>query len=142
MGNRKTLRLDKPEPGQVIALVSSEPDYRLCWLMLQHLNIHWVLSPPLHKDYLPGPGQDFTRYISEDKHILISNKCDNGVLFDKYRTVDYWILLHTSADQTDATAWCNRLREVPGICAAFVTPTEKQLTTLNDASPFSCGAGT
>ncbi len=101
-----------------IAIVSSEPLYRLCWLLNQHFG--WSLSEtgklslmhPERKEI-----QSFYAYCWHDeatntKYLLIQNKGAQGPFDTTLKQADYWLRIEGGANITDISAKIKSMNEI------------------------------
>lgn len=120
------------EPAQVhcLALVTHETDYRLCWLFREYLDMPWVLSDPLRLERPDRPRCEFSRYTYSGQYTLTSNKCENGILVEKYRTVDYLMLIEKEMSPEDIAELIKKIKTIPNLSTAFLLPVDRGLLSL------------
>ena len=112
----------------VIGISSHENDYRLSWSINEQLGISFVQSDSLMID-----GKEFTCFVFEDddqKIMLISNRCDNGFLLEKYKNFDFILKFSAELNEAEAYAWLRDLRRVPLVSAVFPIPVNKQVLQI------------
>lgn len=94
----KSLKLNiKPDfDFTLIGIASSEPIYRICWLINELLSIQLKETPSIHlynnKHQIV---QEFPKYsvITDDEFYfhVIQNKSEQGILIEEQKQVDFWI---------------------------------------------------
>ena len=113
----------------VIGISSHENDYRLSWSINEQLGLAFAQSECLVTD----TGKLFSCFVHEDEDhviLLISNRCDNGFLFEKYKEIDFILKFNTALNETEIHAWLRDLRKVPLVSAVFPIPINKQVLSL------------
>jgi len=130
MAKRNVIKLEAlPINFSVIGISSHENDYRLSWSINEQLGYKFT-----HGDSLvTGAGNEFTRFIHEDDNqrlMLISNRCDNGFLFEKYKNFDFILKFDGELNEAELSAWLRELRKVPLVSAVFPIPFNKQVLQL------------
>ena len=124
---RNIVKLDVGLPiFTVIGISSHENDYRLSWSINEQTGLEFAQSESLVTD----DGRNFTRFVHEDGDrvlILISNRCDNGFLLEKYKNFDFILKFDTELTTTELSVWMRDLKNVPLISAIFPIPLNKQL---------------
>jgi len=113
---------------EVISIVSSMKDYRLCWLINKHLGIEFARTDDLE---IPQPRSKktgcFARYVLKDEvekmdYFLMANK-DNGIfLLPELKTVDYIIKLEGYLKEEVKEQWLQELKQIPFLEAVFGNP--------------------
>jgi hypothetical protein len=81
---------------QLIALVTSEPIYRVSWLLNENLDIQLKEAPPLQTYHNKiQVVQEFSvfQFVDEDESVmqLIQNKSQHGYLIEEQKQVDFWL---------------------------------------------------
>ena len=129
MAKRNVVKLDAvPVIFTVIGISSHENDYRLSWSINEQLGLAFVQS-----DSLISYGNEFTCFILEDndqKLMLISNRCNNGFLLEKYKNFDFILKFSTELNEAETYVWLRDLRRVPLISAVFPIPVNKQVLQI------------
>jgi len=83
----------------LLGLVTSEPIYRVAWLINELLNIQLKETEELIQFYNKKKTitQNFIKYsyLTENEHYyhLFQNKGGQGVLIEEYKNIDYWIAI-------------------------------------------------
>lgn len=110
----------------ILGLSCFERDYRLCWLINNHLGMSFARQEDL---CLSRKGVEqcfplFSYYLdSEDTELtLIKNRVPKGVLLPELKQMDY--LLKVDCDELPVTL-ADSLRSVPRVQAVFVLDSEK-----------------
>ena len=129
MAKRNVVKLDAGAViFTVIGISSHENDYRLSWSINEQLGLMLVQS-----DSLISNEKEFTCFVHEDddqKLMLISNRCNNGFLLEKYKNFDFILKFDTDLDDAETYAWLRDLRKVPLVSAVFPIPVNKQVLQI------------
>ena len=129
MAKRNVVKLDaSPVTFTVMGISSHENDYRLSWSINEQLGLSFVQSDSLIID-----GNEFTCFVAEnDDHslILISNRCDDGFLLEKYKNFDFILKFSAELNEAEAYVWLRDLRRVPLVSAVFPIPVNKQVLQI------------
>jgi hypothetical protein len=131
MAKRKVVKLVDTTPVifTIIGISSHENDYRISWNINEQLKIAFVEGDSIRT----GNGNEFSCFVHEDDEqrlMLISNRCDNGFLLDKYKNFDFLLKINGELNETEMSEWLRNLRKVPLISAAFPIPISKQVLQL------------
>jgi len=131
MDKRKIVKLvdDTPVDFSIIGISSHENDYRLSWSINERLGLVFAQGDSI----VTGSGNEFTCFIHEDEQqrlLLISNRCDNGFLLEKYKNFDFILKFTSELDKTEISSWLGDLRKVPLVSAAFPIPVNKKVLQL------------
>lgn len=113
----------------VAAIVTTEPLYRLCWLINQQLGWHLAESEKLNV-LNPEFKQMQGFYVfawsdesSEIRYYIIQNKGAQGPLDSSLKYADYWLRIEGNADIADV---CSKIKNISEI--QIIQPiTKKQL---------------
>ena len=129
MAKRNVVKLDAGTVTfTVIGISSHENDYRLSWSINEQLGLAFVQS-----DSLISNENEFTCFVLEDddhKIRLISNRCDNGFLLEKYKNFDFILKFDPELNEAETYAWFRDLRRVPLVSAVFPIPINKQVLQI------------
>jgi len=115
----------------IIGISSHENDYRLTWSINQQLGLAFVQSENLLSDH----GKEFTCFAHNDDDtclMLVSNRCDNGFLLDKYRKIDFILKFDDLLNESEKNEWLNNLRKVPFVLATMHITVNKHIMQLLD----------
>ncbi len=123
----KKLKLEvsyRPE-FRATGLFTAQKDYRLCWLLNQHLHIDLQRLPDF--EYLclnqstPGHFAVYHYELPElmMRYFLVCNKSSEGVLFGEPKNLDYLLLLKQPSDQLQLDDLITKIRKVPMMQAVF-----------------------
>ena len=127
---RNIVKFDVGLPAfTIIGISSHENDYRLSWSINEQTGLSFVQS----ESHTAVDGRDFTRFVHDDESrelALISNRCDNGFLLEKYKNFDFILKFDTELTPTELSAWMRDLKRVPLISAIFPIPLNKQLLQI------------
>jgi hypothetical protein len=121
----KRVKLDiKPETFSITGVSSHENDYRLSWSINEHLGLSLVQGDSI----VTAAGKEFTCFVHEDDNqtvALISNRCENGFLLEKYKNFDFILKLYPQPDEAETSEWLRKLKKVPLISAVLSIPVTK-----------------
>jgi len=100
----KSIKLKNIQPNYefiLIGLVTSEPLYRLSWLVNDNLNIQLKEAPPAQVYHTKRQIiQEFSIFqfdgIDTSFFQLIQNKSQQGFLIEEQKQVDYWLKIENS----------------------------------------------
>ena len=130
MAKRNVFKFEAgPVEFTVIGISSHENDYRLSWNINEQLGFHFTQGNSLFNK----AGKEFTCFAHEDEDrllLLISNRCDNGFLLEKYKNFDFILKINNGLDEMEMSAWLRDLRKTPLISAAFPIPINKQILQI------------
>ena len=129
MAKRNIVRLDTaPVMFTVFGISSHENDYRLSWSINRQMGLSFVQG-----ESLITTGKEFTCFVhrEEDRNIqLISNRCDNGFLLDKYKNFDFIMKFDVELNETEINEWLRDLRQVSLVSAVFPIPLSKPIIQI------------
>jgi hypothetical protein len=107
----------------LIALISSEPLYRVSWLINEHFNTQLKEAEPIHiivkKREINQSFQRFAFVNDTETYYLVSNKSKNGVLIEEQKHVDFWLKIE-SLNQTAPFDLVKNIKSIKDINLAFV----------------------
>lgn len=124
---KKKLKLEVSLTSEfrVMGLFTTQKDYRLCWLLNQHLQLDLKRLPdfeytPLNQS-VPGRFAIYHCHVPElrMRYFLVCNKCSKGVLFGEPKNLDYLLLLKQPGDQWQPKELINSIREMPAMQAVY-----------------------
>lgn len=97
MTKKHKLEVAMEEDFCLLGLVSDEPDYRLCWLLNQQLEMAFEKMDDLvlHHRKLQED-QEFSHFAYDDEesmvtYRLIKNRTENGYFLEELKNIDYLI---------------------------------------------------
>ncbi len=129
MAKRNILKIDVPLISfTLIGISSHENDYRLCWNLNEYLDMELAQA-----DNIVTDSQEFSCFAYEgDIHtiLLISNRCDNGFLLDKYKNIDFILKFDPELTADELSTWQYNLKKVPLVSMAFPIPLNKNILQL------------
>ena len=104
-------------------MVSSEPLYKISWLINEQINIKLKEIEPvnivLSKRQISQTFQRFAFINETETYYLVSNKSQNGVLIEEQKQVDFW-LKADSFNSIDSESLTKKIKTIKGINLAFV----------------------
>ena len=126
MAKRNVVKLDVGMVSfSIIGISSHENDYRLSWSINEQLGLTFA-----HGDNVVSAGKEFSCFAHEDDDqtlLLISNRCDNGFLLEKYKNIDFILKFDTELNDTEMSEWIRDLRKVSLISVAFPMPVNRKV---------------
>ena len=126
----KRVKLDiKPEAFSIIGISSHENDYRLSWSINEQLK----LSLTQDNNLITGERKEYTCFVHEDDCqtiMLVSNRCENGFLLEKYKNFDFILKFYLELNETETSEWLRNLKKVPLISAVISIPVTKMVMKL------------
>ena len=127
---RNTVKLEtEPVYFTIIGISSHENDYRLLWSINEKLNFSFSRGDNL----VAGDGNEFSRFFHSDSDqqlVLVSNRCDDGFLLEKYKGLDFVLKFDTVLKNDDINTWIRNLRKSPLVSAAFHIPADDKTIQL------------
>jgi hypothetical protein len=81
----------------LLGMVSDEPDYRLCWMMNQHLEMEFEKMEDLQLNHKKlNEQQIFSMFAYEDEEAMITyrvirNRAEVGYFLDELKNLDYLV---------------------------------------------------
>ena len=130
MAKRNIIRLDtEVVVFTLIGISSHENDYRLSWSINEQLGLAFAQSESLAID----DKKEFSRFVHEDdeKRLwLVSNRCDNGFLLEKYKNFDFILKFDSELNEEETSVWLRNLKKAPLVSAVFHIPVNKQALQL------------
>ncbi len=107
----------------LIALVSSEPLYRIGWLINEHINIQLKEVEPINIIHSKRQiNQEFQRFAfinDTETYYLVNNKSENGVLIEEQKQVDFWLKIE-SLNQINSADLVKNIKSIKDINLAFI----------------------
>ena len=129
MTKRNVVKLDAgPVTFTVIGISSHENDYRLTWSLNEQLGLAFAQSDSIFTNE-----KEFSCFVLEgedQKLTLISNRCDNGFLLEKYKTFDFILKFDAELNEAETQTWLRDLKRVSLVSAAFPIPVNKQVLQI------------
>ena len=126
----KRVKLDiKPEAFSIVGISSHENDYRLSWSINEQMNLSFAQNNSLET----GEGKEFSCFVHEDDDqtvMLVSNRCENGFLLEKYKNFDFFLKFYPELDESKTSEWLRNLKKVPLISAVLSIPATKTTIKL------------
>lgn len=119
-----------PTQVQCLAMVTHENDYRLCWLFREYLDIPWVLAHPLSLERKDRPICEFSRFSHSGLFTLIANKCENGILLEKHRAVDYLMLIEQEISSDEISELIKKIKTLPNMSTAYILPMDRSILSI------------
>lgn len=121
---KSILRIHYEYPFEVIGIVSSAKEYRLCHLLNKKLEKNFVrvddLSMVLNKQ---GDDALFCMFVhTEDpaeKHILVGNRGNNAWFFPEIKNVDYLLIVRDPGSWFDIEETLRQVRSIEIVNGAY-----------------------
>ena len=120
----KSLRLEI-EPDYTFLLfgiVTSEPLYRLSWLINQALHLNLSADKPvrvMHSKRQVVQEFELFRFINEGEHIfeLFQNKGQQGSLIEEHKQTDFFFKIY--GENRESSFWISKLKTIKNISLVF-----------------------
>ena len=127
MTKKSVHKLSVPTEGTSswLGISSHENDYRLSWAINQQLGFNLVKSEN-HKVFNQklNEQQEFSVYSYQDdetvSYRLISNRCDNGFLLEKFKNIDFILVISPDQNPEFKANLISRMRTVSFVSAVFL----------------------
>jgi hypothetical protein len=122
--NRKFLKFEIDLDFVLIAVTTSQKDYRICYLINKYLNVDFVKCADLAIDIsetLPPAFFSLYRYRTggaETDYYFIANKGSEGYLIPEMSKVDFFLMIKNHIDENDLDKLIPALNKIPEIVAA------------------------
>jgi hypothetical protein len=126
----KRVKLDiKPEAFSIVGISSHENDYRLSWSINEQMNLSFAQN----NCHETAEGKEFSCFVHEDDDqtvMLVSNRCENGFLLEKYKNFDFFLKFYPELDESKTSEWLRNLKKVPLISTVISIPVTKTVMKL------------
>ncbi len=122
--NRKFLKFEIDLDFVLIAVTTSQKDYRICYLINRYLNFNFIKIPDLEVDIAQAPEAAlFSIYhysweTTETDFYFIANKGSDGYLIPEISQADYFLMIKNYIDDTELDGLISALNKIPEIVAA------------------------
>lgn len=125
---RNILRWEPEYDFEILSIITSASDYRLCWYLNQCLHFDLEFYEAL-EIYLPSKKKTFLfdrfRYydeINKLEYYLITNQSEGGMLLSELKNVDYILKIQGGIAHDMKTEIWAAIKKIPIIEAVFDTP--------------------
>ncbi len=120
-----TIKLNLPESFDftLIAIITSEPIYRLSWLINQTLKLELKEDHPLqiyHSKFKIVQEFEHFRQSGQQHPFevnLIENRGQNGYFTDEQKQVDFWLKVDHKSERT--ANWVTKIKTIQNISLVF-----------------------
>lgn len=125
MAKKTLLKLEYKPDYTAYGLFSPQKDYRLCWLIGQHLNLELSRlqdmqhTPAGRHEALEIPVFQYRGTDGFSHWLLIGNKTSKGPLFSEPRNMDYLLLIKGGGGALPVDDTIRRMRNIPQIQAVY-----------------------
>jgi hypothetical protein len=109
----------------LFGLASHENDYRLVWKINQTFSFNFERGTS-HKILSKKAGKEieFALYTYDDEdtfylYRFISNKCEDGVLMEELKNIDYLIMIEGDFTEAFSIGFQNRLKKIESVQGVF-----------------------
>ncbi len=109
----------------LFGLASHENDYRLVWNINQTFSFNFERGNS-HKLFSKKAGKEleFPLYTYDDEdtyylYQLLSNKCEDGVLLEELKNIDYLIMIQGDFTEAFSNGFQNRLKKLECVQGVF-----------------------
>jgi len=115
----------------LVAIASHEKGYHLSWILNQALGSHFARTSDYQSLYKKTDTvQSFPLFLWEDEtrmlsYHLVSNRSENGFLFDDLRNIDFFLHVCPDPGKDFTVQLIRKLKEIPIIYACF--PVDQEL---------------
>ena len=122
--NRKILKFEIDLDFVLIAVTTSQKDYRICYLINKYLNLDFVKSADLEVDIpgVPSPALfSLYRYNTGDAetdYYFIANKGSEGYLVPEMSRADFFFMIKNHIEEQDIDKLVSALNKIPEVVAA------------------------
>jgi len=122
--NRKFLKFEIDLDFVLIAVTTSQKDYRICYLINKYLNLDFTRSADLEVDISEALAPAFFslyRYTADDAetdYYFIANKGSEGYLVPEMSRVDFFFKIKNHINENDLDKLISILNKIPEVVAA------------------------
>jgi hypothetical protein len=122
--NRKFLKFEIDLDFVLIAVTTSQKDYRVCYLINKFLNFNFTKIPDLEVDMVQASGPvlfsiyHYSWEATETDFYFIANKGSEGYLVPEISKADYFLMIRNYIDDNELDALISALNKIPEIVAA------------------------
>ncbi len=126
MAKKHILYLEYEHTYKAIGIFSALKDYRLCWMLNNHLGIDLKRMPDF---YMPPDNTGKTACYPVYQHeqdnlflniLLVANKSEDGLLFKTPKNLDFLLLLKSPDDLFNITTTISTINKIPQVLAAVL----------------------
>lgn len=108
-------------PFLFLGIASAEPDYRISVMLNRHLNAGLRKCDKEITAVTESGEHRFSCFVSDTPAFtLVSNHCEGGILLQKLRKIDFFLVLSGAPDQKGAENYAGIVRKIPGVTAVFL----------------------
>jgi hypothetical protein len=127
MAKKTLFRLHFETEFRIVGLFCQERDYRLSWLINNHLNFN--LRRVADFEFLPSKSKEFTAHSVfmheveslQQTFFLVNNRGNNGaVMFGSPSGLDFLMLIRADGIRFNNSDLLKKFRSIPQITAAYV----------------------
>ena len=130
MAKRNVVKLNTaPALFSIIGISSHENDYRLSWNLNEQSGYRFTQGESL----VTAAGKEFTCFVHQDDNqrlTLISNRCDNGFLLEKYKNFDFILKFDGELNEAEISVLLRNLKKAPLVSAVFPIPVSNKVLQL------------
>lgn len=122
--NRKFLKFEIDLDFVLIAVTTSQKDYRICYLINKYLSFNFIKFPDLEVDIpgVPAPVLfSLYRYHTHDaetEFYFIANKGSEGYLVPEMSKADFFLMIKNHIADSDIDTLVSALNKMPEVVAA------------------------
>jgi hypothetical protein len=122
--NRKFLKFEIDLDFVLIAVTTSQKDYRICYLINKNLNFNLTKVPDLAVDIAEASAPvlfslyHYTANDDETDLYFIANKGSEGYLIPEMRKADFFLMIKNHIGESDVDKLVSALNKIPEVVAA------------------------
>jgi len=122
--NRKFLKFEIDLDFVLIAVTTSQKDYRICYLINKYLSFNFIKSPDLEVDISSGSSPalfSLYRHSQDDAgadYYFIANKGTEGYLVPEMNKADFFLMIKNHISENDLDKIISALNKIPEVVAA------------------------
>lgn len=114
------LQIDYDFDFCLLGIVSSEKDYRLCWMLNTLLNIKLAKGEEHNTEHSK---HSMYSYVQEElfrEYYLLANKGDNHVLIDEHKHIDYFLIIKGAMEEDEKKNIVDLIKKSDMVSGAYL----------------------
>lgn len=104
----------------LIGIVSSEKDYRLCWMLNKLLNINLAKTEEHNTEHSK---HSLYSYVQEElfrEYYLLANKGDSHVLIEEHKHIDYFLMIKGALEDEEKKNMMDLIKKSDMVAGAYL----------------------